>query len=224
MTGEAGPRGARSALDLRLYLITDREQCSELGVVDTVRAALHGGVTAVQLRDPAASDAELVALGRDIAAELRGSNVPLLVDDRVDLVSTIGADGAHVGQGDMPADDARAMLGEQATLGLSVGTLDEFARAGELAPGTVDYLGVGPVWGTASKPDHAPPIGLTGLSDIASRSPWPVVAIGGISLARTAAVRRSGAQGIAVISAVCAQQDPTTASRDLLAAWEGATP
>lgn len=209
-------------IDLRVYLITDSAQCASRGVSATVRAAIRGGVTAVQLRDPFASDEDVIRLGRTLSAELRGSDVPLVVDDRVDLVEPIGADGAHIGQSDLPADQARLLLGPDALLGLSVSTSSELAAAQEYADGTIDYLGVGPVWSTASKPGHASPIGIPGLSQIVTASPWPVVAIGGISLARIADIRGSGAQGVAVISAICSQDDPETATRELLESWQGA--
>lgn len=221
--GSAGSTRARPNrdIDLRLYLITDREQCDRLGVRATVRAAVRGGVTAIQLRDSAASDADFIRLGQELSAELSGCDVPLLIDDRVDLAEPIGADGAHVGQSDLPADQARRLLGPGPWLGLSVSTADQLAAAQELADGTIDYLGVGPVWGTASKPDHATPIGIAGLSQIVANSRWPVVAIGGISLDRIAQVKGSGAHGVAVISAVCSHGDPEAASKQLLASWDG---
>ncbi len=210
-------------IDMRVYLITDAEQCEGLGIIATVEAAVRGGVTAVQLRDSTAPDADFIRVGQQLSAALKGTGVPLIIDDRVELVEAIGADGAHVGQSDLPADEARRLLGPDALLGLSVSRMSEIDVARGFADGTIDYLGVGPVWATSSKPNHGPTIGLDGLSELSAASPWPVVAIGGISVERLGSVRRNGADGGAVISAVCGQRDPEAASGQLMAAWEAAT-
>ncbi|MFH5822914.1 thiamine phosphate synthase [Georgenia sp. AZ-5] len=215
------PAPARAPLDLSLYLVTDTALCADVGVPGTVAAAVAAGVTAVQLRDPGATDAELVALGREVRAALAGTCVPLLVNDRVHLVEEIGADGAHVGQGDLGINEARALLGETCLLGLSVQQPDHVAVALEHGPEVVDYLGVGPVWATATKPDHASPGGVERVRDISAASPWPCVAIGGITAERAALLRGTGAAGIAVVSAICGQGDPAAAAARLRRAWEG---
>lgn len=234
--------GRRPRLDLSLYLVTDTAMCERLGVAGTVSAAVGAGVSAVQLRDVDASDDELVRLGAEVMAALRGTGVPLLINDRVHLVAAIGAQGAHVGQGDLDADRAREMLGPDAYLGLSVQTLEQVAaarglgagtldedtfdastiNAGTINAGTIDYLGVGPVWGTSSKLDAATPGGVHRLQRIVSASPWPCVAIGGINAARLSQVRQAGAAGAAVVSAICGQPDVAAATRELRAAWDGA--
>lgn len=211
-------------IDLRVYLITDAQQCEGLGIIATVEAAVRGGVTVVQLRDSTAPDDEFIRMGQELSAALKGSGVPLIIDDRVELVEAIGADGAHVGQSDLPAEEARRVLGPDALLGLSVSRASEIDVARGFADGTIDYLGVGPVWATSSKPNHGPTIGLDGLSELSARSPWPVVAIGGINVERLASVRRNGGDGGAVISAVCGQEDPEAASAQLVAAWERGRP
>ncbi len=207
------------AADLTLYLVTDTTLCGSFGVAATVEAAVSGGVTAVQVRDPLATDDEFVRLGRSVAAVLAGTGVPLIVNDRVHLVQAIGADGAHVGQGDLDPVSARRMLGSDALLGLSVQTPAHVEAAGALPPGTVDHLGVGPVWWQATKPDAADPGGLDTLAAIVRRSPWPCVAIGGIDASRVASVRSAGAAGVAVVSAICGQPDPAAAARRLREAW-----
>jgi thiamine-phosphate pyrophosphorylase len=212
----------RTPLDLSLYLVTDTALCGQLGVTATVSAAVGAGVTVVQLRDVDATDDELVALGRDILAVLRGTGVPLIVNDRAHLAEAIGAQGAHVGQSDIGADQVRAILGPAAYLGLSVQTLEHVAAACQHAAGTLDYLGVGPVWGTATKLDAAAPGGLERLGQITSASPWPCVAIGGITTERLPLVRRSGAEGVAVVSAICGQPDVAGATRTLRGLWDGA--
>src|SRR5664280_1450614 len=137
----------RPSLDLSLYLVTDTLMCHQFGLAATVTAAIDAGVTVVQLRDVDATDDELVVLGREVMAALAGTGVPLIVDDRVHLVGAIGAGGAHVGQGDLGIGQARALLGPEAYLGLSVQTLEQVVTAREHDDGTLDYLGVGPVWG-----------------------------------------------------------------------------
>jgi thiamine-phosphate pyrophosphorylase len=214
--------GRRPALDLSLYLVTDAAMCHQFGLAATVSAAVGAGVTVVQLRDVDAGDDELVGLGREVMTALRGTGVPLIVNDRVHLVEAIGAQGAHVGQSDVGIGQARALLGPTAYLGLSVQTIEHVAAAGQHADGALDYLGVGPVWGTATKPDAAEPGGVELLRRIASASPWPCVAIGGINRERLALVRGTGAAGAAVVSAICGQPDVAAATRELRAGWDGA--
>lgn len=211
------------AVDLTIYLVTDSALCDAFGVAATVEAAVRGGVTAVQLRDPDAADDEVVALGRQVAARLSGTGVPLLIDDRVHLVEAIGAQGAHVGQTDTDPESARALVGKQGLLGLSVQTLEHVDTARRLPAGTIDYLGVGPVWPQSTKRDAAAPIGNAELQRIVAASPWPCVAIGGIDQQRVRAVRATGAAGIAVVSAICGRPDPTAAARRLRATWDGDT-
>jgi thiamine-phosphate pyrophosphorylase len=215
--------GGRRPLDLSLYLVTDAAMCHQFGLAATVSAAIGAGVSVVQLRDVDASDDELVGLGREVMAVLRGTDVPLIVDDRVHLVGAIGAEGAHVRQSDLGIGQARALLGPAAYLGLSVQTMEHVVAARAHTDEALDYLGVGPVWGTATKLDAAAPGGVERLRQITSASPWPCVAIGGINLERLAQVRRAGAAGAAVVSAICGQPDVAAATRELRNAWEGAS-
>ncbi|MFD4476797.1 thiamine phosphate synthase [Streptomyces sp. NPDC058471] len=202
----------RPPLDLSLYLVTDTRLCGDRGVAATVAAAVKGGVTAVQLRDPDADARTLCALGRRIQAELAGTGVPLIVNDRLDVAVWLDADGVHLGQRDLSPTTARQRLGPHAYIGLSV------SRPGQLAhvPDAVDHLGVGPVFPQSTKPDADAPLGLGGLARIVQESPLPCVAIGGIGTSEAAAVRASGAAGLAVVSAVCGQPDPEAAARSLI--------
>ena len=213
----------RPPLDLSLYLVTDTILCGQFGVAATVSAAVGAGVTVVQLRDVDATDDELVALGREVTAVLRGTGVPLIVNDRAHLVDAIGADGVHVGQSDLEIDQARALVGPTAYLGLSVQTLEHVSVAREQGVEALDYLGVGPVWGTATKLDAAAAGGTEALSQITSVSAWPCVAIGGINVDRLSMVRRAGAVGVAVVSAICGQPDVAAATRTLRIGWDGAS-
>ena len=206
---------ARRPLDLSIYLITDTAMCGQLGVAATVSAAVGAGVSLVQLRDDDATDDELVKLGRQIVAILQSTGVPLIVNNRVHLVQAMGAHGGHVGQGDLDAGAARALLGPAPYLGLSVQTMEHVTVARGHDNGTLDYLGVGPVWETATKMDAATPGGLQRLRELTSASPWPCAAIGGITVARLLQVRRFGAAGAAVVSAICGQPDVAAATRAL---------
>jgi thiamine-phosphate pyrophosphorylase len=212
----------RPPLDLSVYLVTDTAMCGQLGVAATVSAAVGAGVSLVQLRDDTAADDELVSLGRQVIAALKDTDVALIVNNRVHLVDAMGAAGAHVGQSDVGIAAARAALGPTAYLGLSVQTVEHVAAARQHGEETLDYLGVGPVWGTATKADAAAPGGLDGLRRVVSASPWPCVAIGGINLERVPQVRRAGAAGAAVVSAICGQPDVGGATRELRNAWDAA--
>ncbi len=215
---------ARTPPDLRLYLVTDPVLCGPDGVAPTAAAAVAAGVTAVQLRDPYARDDDFVRTGIALRKELAGTGVPLIVNDRVHLVEPIGADGAHVGQHDMEPRAARAVLGPGAYLGLSVQTVGQVDDALALPSGTVDYVGVGPVWRQTTKTDATPPIGLRELEAITTASPWPCVVIGGVDAERIPAARRLGAAGVAVVSAICGRPDVAAATRALSAAWERSSP
>jgi thiamine-phosphate pyrophosphorylase len=209
----------RPPLDLTVYLVTDTDLCTDRGVAATVREAVAAGATTVQLRDPACSDQAFLRLGRQVR-DVLPPGVPLLVNDRVHLVDAIRADGAHVGQKDMPPVEARARLGPHRYLGLSAQTQEHVAAARGLPNGTIDYLGVGPVWPQTTKPDAAAPSGTQLLASLIRASPWPCVAIGGIDAARAVLARRAGACGVAVVSAICGQPDVAAATRSLKEAWE----
>jgi thiamine-phosphate diphosphorylase len=207
-------------LDFSVYLVTDTAQCGgPAGVVDTVRAAAAGGVTAVQVRDPAATTRELAALAGAVRDVLRGSGIPVIVNDRVDVALAVGADGVHVGQQDLDPVSARRLLGPGMHLGLSVSDPSQHAAAMALPPGTVDLLGVGPIRDTPSKTDAAPALGFDGLAALCAAGTLPCVAIGGLRTADAARVKAGGAVGMAVISAICGQPDPAAAAAELLAAW-----
>lgn len=220
----AGPAAtARPPLDVSVYLVTDTRQCASIGVPETVRQAVAAGITAVQLRDPDATDEEFIALGRQLVAVLLGTGVPLIVNDRVELVRAIGAQGAHVGQGDMDVTRAHRVLGDDGVLGLSVHSLDELDDA-RIHLDLIDYLGIGPLRPTLSKPDHRAARGLDHLRQLAAASPWPCVAIGGVTAADAADLRAAGLEGMAVISAICGQDDVAGATRELVDAWAAAAP
>ncbi len=195
---------------LRLYLVTDSGLCAEQGVADTVAAALQGGVSFVQLRDKTASTRARVELATALKAVLADSGVPLVVNDDVEAAVAAGADGVHLGQQDMSPAEARARLGPDRIVGLSCESANQ-VRAAD--PATVDYLGIGAVFPTPTKADHNPAIGFDGLARLCALSPLPTVAIGGLKAEHAAEVLAAGADGLAVVSAICGQPDPEAAAR-----------
>ena len=210
-------------VDPSVYLVTDTGLCrGPAGVVETVRLAVLGGVTAVQVRDPSATTRALAALAAAVLEVLRGSGIPLIVNDRVDVALAVGADGVHVGQRDLDPVAARRLIGPGMHLGLSISSDAELAEALALPPGTVDLLGVGPIRDTPSKTDASPALGFDGLARICAASPLPCIAIGGLGVDDVADVAASGAVGVAVISAICGRADPRAAARDLATAWAAA--
>lgn len=196
--------------DLSVYVITDRGLAGPRGILAVTEAAVRGGATLVQLREPHAPGRRLVEEARALVALLRPLGIPLLINDRVDVALAADADGVHVGQSDMAPADARALLGPDRILGLSITELADLDRS-DLAG--VDYLGVGPVFGTRTKPDAAPPMGLAGLSAVRAASRLPIVAIGGIGPKEAGPVRAAGADGVAIVSAIMAADDPEAATR-----------
>jgi thiamine-phosphate pyrophosphorylase len=203
-----------NTFDLALYLVTDPGLCAARGLIETITAAVKGGVTLVQLRDKTATDAELIARGQAAKAALRHSGARLIINDRLSVAEAIGADGLHLGQCDGDPGAARARLGRNAIIGVSVETPE---RARAVDAGVVDYLGVGPVFATPTKADHARPLGFAGLKRICAVMPGvPKVAIGGLGAEHAASVIEAGAEGLAVVSAICAAADPQVAARGIL--------
>lgn len=196
--------------DLSLYLVTDAVLCRDYGLEKTVEAAVKGGVTIVQLRDKHASDAQMIAQAKRLKHLLAGSGVPLIINDRLNVALESQADGLHVGQSDTAVQLARSAMGKQAIIGLSINTLEQLQAAPvEL----LDYVGLGPLFATPSKQDHAQPIGFEGLARLVSACPLPNVAIGGLKAEHCLSVWQAGADGLAVISAICGQPDPLRAAQ-----------
>ncbi|MEP4558404.1 thiamine phosphate synthase [Cobetia amphilecti] len=204
------------SLDLSLYLVTDPALCAERGLEATVMAAVRGGVSVVQLRDKHASDEEMIAQAIRLKALLDEYEVPLIINDRIEVALASSADGLHIGQSDGDPVEARRRLGEDALIGLSVQTLEQL-KAVDVE--RIDYLGLGPVYATPTKPDHAAPLGIEGLTQLVRSSPLPTVAIGGISLANAGEVMTSGTDGLAVVSALCSAEDPAAAAQQFLAQY-----
>lgn len=201
--------------DYSLYLVLDPSCCSQLDPLTVAQEAVRGGTGMVQLREKSAGPREFLQLGRKLKRMLHPWQVPLIINDRVDVALACGADGVHVGQEDMDPRDVRLLTGPDFLVGLSVHT-PELAEEAQSLP--VDYLGAGPVFGTSSKSDPKPSLGIEGLSRIREKTSLPLVGIGSISADNAAEVIRAGAAGVAAISAICAAGSPFRAASDMVQA------
>ncbi len=204
---------SRTNFDLGVYLVTDAACCGPRGVEAVVRAAVEHGATLVQLRDKSADARPLLALGRTLLALLRPAGIGLVVNDRIDVAQVLDADGVHVGQQDIAYPDARRLLGPGKIIGVSVGC-ERDAR--EAAEWDVDYVGVGPAYATATKPDAGAALGPQETARLARITGHRAVAIGGIDATNAAALYAAGLEGVAVVSAICSAPDPGAATRALV--------
>jgi thiamine-phosphate pyrophosphorylase len=207
----------------RLHVVTDATLQDRFSHVDLAWQAAAGGADAVQFREKRAwTTRELVDTAAAIGRALQGTPVCLVVDDRVDVALAAGARAVHLGRNDLDVPTARRALGTDSLIG---GTANSLAEALSVAATDVDYLGVGPVFGTRSKANPAPPLGLDGFRAIVEAVPKPVIAIGSVTADRVVALLEAGAHGVAVISAVVCQPDPAAAAREfreVIDAWMGA--
>lgn len=197
---------------LKLYLVTDRPLSLGRPLEEIVEGAVAGGVTMVQLREKDAPTGEFVALAKRLKAVLAPLGIPLIINDRVDVALAADADGVHIGQSDIPYEDARRLLGAEKIIGLSVENFEDLERANAL---DVDYVGISPVYGTPTKSDTAEPFGLEGLRRAVVMSAHPTVAIGGMNASTIAEVMQAGADGVAVVSAICSAPSPRKAAEEL---------
>lgn len=198
---------------LKLYLVTDRPLSLGRPIEEIVSEAVAGGVTMVQLREKDCPTGEFVVLARRLKALLAPLGVPLVINDRVDVALAVDADGVHIGQSDMPYEDARRLLGRDKIIGLSVENFSDLERANSL---DVDYVGISPVYGTPTKSDTAEPFGLEGLRRAVAMSAHPTVAIGGMNAQTIGEVMAAGTDGVAVVSAICSAPSPRKAAQELL--------
>lgn len=203
-------------VDYSLYLITDRVLVGNKDFYISVRKALEGGVTMLQIREKTASSKEFYELGlqlKRLAAEFK---VPFIINDRLDIALALDADGVHVGNEDLPLDVVRRIIGNNKILGYSVSNIEEAIYGEKIG---ADYLGAGPVYPTGSKKDAALPIGLDCLKAIKKSVKIPVVGIGGITCANVEQVKQTGIDGISVISAILCCDDTAYAAKELSILW-----
>jgi thiamine-phosphate pyrophosphorylase len=199
-------------MNVDLYVITDETIAGGRTHAGITRDAVLGGADIIQLRDKGRSRAELITVGREIAAITKKSGVAFIINDRLDVAIACGADGVHLGQDDMPVSTARQLAPEGFIIGVSAGTV---AEAVEAERGGADYIALSPTFSTASKDDAGPGHGLACLAAIKRAVSVPVIAIGGINRQNVRDVIAAGADGIAVISAVVASPDIEAAAREL---------
>ena len=202
---EAGGKGVlmKAQPDYSIYLVTDDGCLQGRALIDCVRKALDGGVTLVQYRAKTASSAEMYAEALQLKALCDSFNVPLIINDRLDIAMAVGAAGVHLGQDDLPCAAARKLLGEDYIIGVSAHNPAEAKTA--LQSGA-DYLGCGAVFGTATKAD-VQKLGTDGLAAICKAKGLPVVGIGGVTADNYREVRAAGADGAAIVSGILAQPD-----------------
>lgn len=198
---------------LKLYLVTNRGLSLGRSLEEVVSEAVAGGVTMVQLREKDTSTGEFIRLACKLSDLLRPLGIPLIINDRVDVALAADADGVHIGQSDMPYEIARKLLGPDKIIGLSVENMNDLLRANEL---DVDYIGISPVYGTPTKTDTAEPFGLDGLRKAVELSVHPTVAIGGMNASTISDVISAGADGVAVVSAICSADSPRLAANELM--------
>ncbi len=199
-------------MDLDLYVITDETIAAGRTHTEIARLAIAGGADAIQLRDKCCGTRELCRTGRQIREITRKTGTLFIVNDRLDVALACGADGVHLGQGDLRVDVARQLAPRSFVIGVSVGNAGEAVNAEKAG---ADYVTLSPVFSTTSKNDAGPGHGLAALREIRAEVSIPVIAIGGISRDNVGAVIGAGADGVAVISAVVGQPDITAAARDL---------
>jgi thiamine-phosphate pyrophosphorylase len=201
-------------IDFTLYLITDRTVVPPgRTLVEQVRAALEGGVKAVQLREKDLTAAHLYPLAVELRALTYDFGARLLLNDRLDIALAVGADGVHLGGHSLPVAVARRQLGPNKLLGVSTHRVEEIPAAADAG---ADFVTFGPVYPTPSKAAFGAPVGLPALAQACAAATLPVFALGGISAARIASVRQTGCRRIACIGAILNSDDPAAASRALL--------
>ena len=215
------------SLDLSIYLVTDTAIAAAAGhpILSVVREAVAGGVSVVQLREKHGTAREFLDLVCGVADAVPES-VTVIVNDRVDVflaARRLGArvGGVHLGQSDLPPSLARDLIGPDAVLGLSASTPAQLREA-ETDRAAIDYVGIGALHATTTKPDAPRPLGLDAFAALAASTRLPAVAIGGIGRADIAPLRRAGAAGAAVVSAICSAVSPRDAARELVTEWRNA--
>ncbi len=199
----------------RLCVITDHEPRPGRSHLDIATQAVRGGATMIQLRDKVSGLRQLLPQARQISELCRAHGVCFMINDRLDLAFAADADGVHLGQYDLPPRAARALLGTEKILGVSTHSIEQALSAVEQG---ADYLGIGPIFATATKATGYEPVGCDMIRQLRIRVNLPIVAIGGIRLSNVGEIVRSGASGVAVISAIVGAEDMTATTRSFIAA------
>ncbi|MGR5193167.1 thiamine phosphate synthase [Vibrio rotiferianus] len=196
----------------RLYLVTDDQQ--DLATLKrVVRKAVEGGVTMVQVREKHGDMRAFIERAQAVKDILKDTDVPLIINDRVDVALAVDADGVHLGQSDMPATVARELIGPNKILGLSIENEQQLAEADSLP---IDYIGLSAIFATPTKTNTKKHWGIDGLKMALGTTSLPIVAIGGINESNIPQLSITGVHGLALVSAICHAEDPKTASEYLL--------
>ncbi|MHA2879132.1 thiamine phosphate synthase [Vibrio campbellii] len=196
----------------RLYLVTDDQQ--DLATLKrVVRKAVEGGVTMVQVREKHGDVRAFIERAQAVKDILKDTDVPLIVNDRVDVALAVDADGVHLGQSDMPAIIARELIGPNKILGLSIENEEQLAEADSLP---IDYIGLSAIFATPTKTNTKKHWGIDGLKMALETTSLPIVAIGGINESNIPQLSATGVHGLALVSAICHAEDPKAASEYLL--------
>ena len=198
-------------IDYSVYLVTDRRNKTDEEFLNIIEEAIKGGTTVVQLREKTASTKEFYELALKVKEITSRYDVPLLINDRIDIALAVDSEGVHIGQDDMPADIAREIIGEDKILGVSASTVEEAKKAEK---DSADYIGSGAVFPTATK-DDADSVSKEELKEIVDSIDIPVVEIGGITVENASSLKSSGIAGFSVVSAIMSAEDPKVASKKL---------
>ncbi len=201
-----------SLFDFSLYLVTDRALSMDRTTLEIIEAALRGGITCVQLREKTCPTREFIEEALKIKEVLGKHQIPLIINDRVDVAQAVEADGVHLGQNDMPLKMAKDIVKDTMIIGISAESIQD-AMDAEI--GGADYVGASPIFATPTKTDTAPALGLEGLREMRRAVNIPIVGIGGINRGNAEAMIHHGADGIAVVSAIVSAEDPERAAGEL---------
>lgn len=196
----------------KFHVLTDTVVQNRFSHLEIARMALRGGADTIQFRQKSGSTRKMIQMARQLKRLCGDHGVPFIVNDRIDVAIASEADGVHLGQDDFPIPLARKLLGKEKIIGGSAANLEEARRC--VSEGA-DYIGFGPVYPTTSKPDASPATGIELLQKVVQAVNLPIIAIGGVNAANTRQVIKAGAYGIAVIAAVCCQENPEQAARAL---------
>ena len=205
----------KNKIDYTLYLCTDRDLMSSATIEENVELAIKGGCTVIQLREKNCSSKEFYDLAVSVKKITDKYNVPLIINDRVDIAMAVDAAGVHIGQSDLPADVVRRIIGDDKIIGVSTAKLEEALKA---VKDGADYLGVGAMYSTNTKTD-ARPVTMEELKEIRKNVDIPIVVIGGINMNTLGNFKNMGIDGLAVVSAIVAQPDVEKAAKDMYEAF-----
>jgi thiamine-phosphate pyrophosphorylase len=202
----------KNIVDYSLYLVTDQKLCLGRELIEVVMEAVAGGVCIVQIREKDSDTRDFFQLATAMKKSLEKTNVPLIINDRVDVAIAVDADGVHVGQTDLPCAVVRDMIGPEKILGVSINTFEQIDEAHKL---NIDYLSLSPVFPTPTKPDTTPAFGIEGLKKARHMTSRPLMTIGGIDKTNLKDIVDTGMDGVAVVSAICSAPSPRMAAREL---------